>query len=148
MSSIKKDIVFWSTGAQSQQLIESGQVDMALVWSGRAYSAVKNGAPFAPLWDQWMPEADMLAVPVGAKNPKASFALINYYLGAKQQEKLTELTSYSPVNVDAKPQLDELAQSFMTTTPEHTKQAFKEDLAWWAKNHDAMVSEYTNWLAG
>ncbi|MCU1671173.1 MAG: Spermidine/putrescine-binding periplasmic protein [Blastococcus sp.] len=148
MSSIKKDIVFWSTGAQSQQLIESGQVDMALVWSGRAYSAVKNGAPFAPLWDQWMPEADMLAVPVGAKNPKASFALINYYLGAKQQEKLTELTSYSPINVDAKPQLDELAQSFMTTTPEHTKQAFKEDLGWWAENHDAMVSEYTNWLAG
>lgn len=42
-SSIRDDIVFWTSGAQSQQQIEAGQVDMALVWSGRAYSAVKNG---------------------------------------------------------------------------------------------------------
>jgi putative spermidine/putrescine transport system substrate-binding protein len=147
MSTIKQDIVFWSTGAQSQQLIESGQVDMALVWSGRAYSAVKNGAPFAPMWNQWMPEADTIAVPVGAKNPKASFAFINYYLGAQQQAKLAELTSYSPVNTDSKPTLDPLAQSFLTTTPERMKDVFKIDLGWWAKNHDATVSAYTNWLS-
>lgn len=147
MSSIKKDIVFWSTGAQSQQLIESGQVDMALVWSGRAYTAVKNGAPFTPMWNQWMPEADTIAVPVGAKNPKASFAMINYYLGAQQQAKLTELTSYSPINVDSKPALDPLAKSFLTTTPERSKDVFPIDLKWWAKNHDAAVSAYTNWVS-
>lgn len=148
MSSIRKDTVFWSTGAQSQQLIESGQVDMALVWSGRAYTAVKNGAPFATNWNQWMPEADVLAVPVGAKDPKASFAMINYYLGAAEQAKLTELTSYSPINVDAKPKLDALATSYLTTTPERSKDAFKLDNSWWAKNHDDMVSAYTSWLAG
>ena len=148
MASIRKDIVFWSTGAQSQQLLESGQVDMALIWSGRAYSAVKNGAEFAPMWNQWMPEADALAVPIGAKNPKASMAMINYYLGSEQQAKLTELTSYSPVNTDSKPKLDELAQSFVTTTPERVKDAFKLDNVWWAENHDEMVTAYTNWLAG
>ena len=87
ISSIRGDIVFWTTGANAQQLIESGQVDMALVWSGRAYSAVKNGAPFAPMWNQWMPEADTITVAKGAKNPKASMALINYYLGAQQQSE-------------------------------------------------------------
>jgi putative spermidine/putrescine transport system substrate-binding protein len=148
MSTIRKDTVFWSTGAQSQQLVESGQVDMSLLWSGRAYAAVKNGAPFTPMWDKWMPEADVLAVPVGAKNPKASFALINYYLGAKQQAKLTELTSYSPINTDAKPNQDALAKSFLTTTPERNKDRFNIDLGWWAKNHDPVVSAYTSWLAG
>jgi putative spermidine/putrescine transport system substrate-binding protein len=147
MSTIKDDIVYWTTGAESQQLIESGQVDMALVWSGRAYSAVKNGAPFEPMWNQWMPEADTIAVPVGAKNPKASFAFINYYLGAEQQAKLTEMTSYSPINTDAKPELDPLAESYLTTTPERLKDVFPIDLGWWSKNHDDMVSKYTDWLS-
>jgi putative spermidine/putrescine transport system substrate-binding protein len=74
-------------------------------------------------------------------------ALINYYLGAQQQAKLTELTSYSPINVDAKPQLDDLARSYLTTTPEREKDRFPVDLTWWAKNNDAMVSAFTNWLA-
>jgi putative spermidine/putrescine transport system substrate-binding protein len=94
-----------------------------------------------------MPEADTIAVPKGAKNPKASMALINYYLGAQQQAKLTELTSYSPINVDAKPQLDALATSYLTTTPERLEDRFPIDLAWWAKNNDAMVGAYTDWLA-
>ncbi|MEH3141111.1 MAG: ABC transporter substrate-binding protein [Mycobacterium kyogaense] len=147
MASIRPDIVFWNSGAHSQQLIEAGQVDMALVWSGRAYSAVKNGAPFVPMWNQWMPEADTITVPKGAKNPKASMALINYYLGAEQQAKLSELTSYSPINVDAKPQLDELAKSYLTTTPERAKDRFPLDVAWWSKNNDAMNSAYSDWLA-
>jgi putative spermidine/putrescine transport system substrate-binding protein len=74
--------------------------------------------------------------------------LINYYLGAKQQAKLTELTSYSPINTDAKPNQDALAKSFLTTTPERNKDRFNIDLGWWAKNHDPVVSAYTSWLAG
>ncbi len=128
MSSIRNDIVFWNTGAQAQQLIEAAQVDMALVWSGRAYSAVKNRAPFVPMLNQWMPEADTITVPKGAKN-------------------LTGLTSYSPINIDAKPQLDDLAKSYLTTTPDREKDRFPLDLTWWAKNNDTMVSAFTNWLA-
>jgi putative spermidine/putrescine transport system substrate-binding protein len=147
MSTIRDDIVYWTTGAESQQLLEAGQVDMALLWSGRAYSAVKNGAPFEPMWNQWMPEADTIAVPVGAKNPKASFAFINYYLGAEQQAKLSELTSYSPINTDSKPDLDPIAQTFLTTTPERGEDRFPIDLDWWAENHEDMVAAYTNWLS-
>ena len=148
MSSIRKDSVFWSTGAQAQQLLESRQVDMAMLWSGRAYSAVKNGAPYAPMWNQWMPEADAIVVPMNAPDPKASMALINYYVGAQQQAKLTELTSYSPINTDSKPTLTPLAKSFLTTTPERSKDAFKIDFGWWATNHDAMVTAYTKYMAG
>lgn len=147
-SSIRKDAVFWSTGAQAQQQLESGQVDMSILWSGRAYSAAKNGAPFRPMWNQWMPEADTLAVLKGAKNPKAAFAGINYYLGAKQQAKLTELTSYSPVNVDAKPKVGPLLKSFLTSTPERSKDRFPLNIKYWAKHHDELVTAYTNWLAG
>lgn len=148
LDSIHDDIVFWSTGAQSQQLLEAEQVDMALLWSGRAYSAVKNGAPFEPMWNQWIPLADAIAVPMGVKNPDAAMAAINYYLGAEQQARLTELTSYSPIHLEAKPQLDELTTSFITTTEERAADMFPIDNEWWAENHSAMVTAYTDWLAG
>ncbi|MDQ3899321.1 MAG: extracellular solute-binding protein, partial [Actinomycetota bacterium] len=148
LSSIRDDLVFWSTGAQAQQLIESDQVDMAILWSGRAAAAVKNGAPFQPMWNQWMPEADTIAVPKGAKNPEAAFALINYYLGADQQAKLTELTSYSPVNVESKPNVDSVLKQFDTSTPERMKDRFPIDLGYWAEHHDELVTAYSEWLAG
>lgn len=147
-STIRNDAVFWSTGAQAQQQLESGQVDMSILWSGRAYTAAKNGAPFRPMWNQWMPEADTLAVLKGTKHPKAAFAAINYYLGAKQQAKLTELTSYSPVNVDAKPDVDPLLKAFLTSAPERNKDRFPLNIKYWAKHHDELVTAYTNWLAG
>jgi len=148
LTSIRPELVFWKTGAESQQLLESGEVDMGMLWSGRAYGAIKNGAPYAVQWDQFFPVMDTLTVPRGARSPKASMALINYYLGAAQQAKLTELTTYSPVNTDAKPQLDELTRSFLTTTPARQAQAVPVDAAWWARNQDAMLQKWSDWLGG
>ncbi|SEM45045.1 ABC transporter substrate-binding protein [Nonomuraea pusilla] len=146
LTSVRSNLVFWKTGAESQQLLESGEVDMAMVWSGRAYAAVKNGAPFQVQWNQWMPIMDAISVPKGAKNPKAAMAMINYYLGAQQQAKLTELTSYSPVNTDAKPALDDLGTSFLTTRPEVASKATPIDSKWWAANQEAMIEKWSAWL--
>jgi putative spermidine/putrescine transport system substrate-binding protein len=148
LQTVRSNLVFWKTGAESQQLLESGEVDMAMLWSGRAYAAVKNGAPFDVSFDQWMPIMDSLTVPKNAKNPKASMALINYYLGAQQQAKLTELTSYSPVNTDAKPTLDPKGQSFLTTRPEVADKALKIDSKWWAEHQSEMIEKWSAWLGG
>ena len=42
------DTIFWKTGAESQQLAESGEADMIMMWTGRAMTAVKNGANTRP----------------------------------------------------------------------------------------------------
>lgn len=70
LASIRENIVFWDTGARTQQLIESKEVDMAVMWNGRALAGVKNGAPFAPMWEDFTPVYDTLGVPKGAKNPR------------------------------------------------------------------------------
>ncbi|MEU8246805.1 ABC transporter substrate-binding protein [Nonomuraea sp. NPDC048916] len=148
LESIRPNLVFWKTGAVSQQLLESTEVDMAMIWNGRAHAAVKNGAPFDVSFEQWMPIMDSLSVPKNAKNPKASMALINYYLGAQQQAKLTELTSYAPINVDAKPNLDETAQRFLPTKPEVADKALKIDSKWWADHQSEMIEKWSAWLGG
>lgn len=148
IDTIRDSLIFWKTGAESTQMIESGEADMALVWSGRGYEAVKNGANYKPVWNQALVIYEALTVPKDVKNPDAAMAFLNYYLGAEQQAKLTELTSYSPVNVDAAPKLDELGNQFLTTNPEIAEQMVNTDTSWWAENYDAELERWLKWLQG
>lgn len=148
IDTIRDSLIFWKTGAESTQMIESGEADMALVWSGRGYEAVKNGANYQPVWNQAIVIFEALTVPKNVKNPDASMAFLNYYLGAEQQARLTELTSYSPINVNAEPQLDELGQQFLTTAPDIASQMVTSDTAWWAENYDSELERWLKWLQG
>lgn len=146
LDTIREHFVYWTSGAQSQQMLEAKEVDMAVVWSGRAFGAVENGAPFEPVWDASVVIMDVLVVPVNAKNPKASMALINYYLGKEQQEKLTQETSYSPVHVDAKPEVTELGKKFLITEPEIASKTLVSDFDWWGKNHTKVAERWAAWI--
>src|SRR5699024_12511008 len=42
LDEIISDIQWWDTGAQSQQLLGSGEVGMGHVWNGRMYSLIKE----------------------------------------------------------------------------------------------------------
>ncbi|NKX53102.1 ABC transporter substrate-binding protein [Arthrobacter mobilis] len=147
LDTIKDSLVYWSTGAQAQQMLEAKEADMAVVWSGRAFGAVENGAPFEPAWDTGVVVMDVLAVPTNAKNPKASMALINYYLGKEQQEKLTEETSYSPVHLEAKPEVNENGRKFLITEPEIAEKVIVSDFAWWGENYADVLEKYTAWVS-
>lgn len=147
LDTIKDSLVYWTTGAQAQQMLESGEVDMSVMWSGRAFGAVENGAPYAPAWDASVVVMDSLTVPKGAKNPKASMALINYYLGAEQQAKLTEETSYSPINTEAKPELSELGENFLITNPKIAAKTLVGDFDWWGKNYTDVAEQWVAWVA-
>lgn len=146
LDTIKDSFIYWKTGAESQQMIETGEADMALVWSGRGFAAVENGANYKPVWNQSLVIADALGVPKNAKNPDAAFAYINYYLGAKEQAKLSELTSYSPVNSDSKPELSELGKEYLTSNPEIAEQMISTDAGWWAANYDAELTRWLDWM--
>lgn len=142
------DTVFWKTGAESQQLAESGEIDMLLMWTGRAMTAVKNGAKYTPVWQDWLVVKDQLAIPVGVKDPAAAHALINAYLGKSAQEALTQKTSYSPVNNESKPQVDAQVQAFLTNTPERVKQGYGFNTAFWTENFEALNEKWGSLLAG
>ena len=148
LDTIRDNLIYWKTGAESQQMVESGEADMVLLWSGRGYGAVENGAKYKPIWNQSLIVADALAVPKNAKNPDASMALINYYLGAKSQEVMAEMSSYSPVHKDAKPNFSELGLEYLTTDPKIADQMVPTDQGWWAENYDAELERWMTWMQG
>jgi len=149
LDSIKSDLVFWSTGAQVQQLMESGEVSMAYTWSGRGMDSEMNGAHLAGVWNQAIELGDALAIPKGVRDPDAAMAALNSYLGKKQQETMTEETSYSPVNVDAKPKLSAVAQQWLTTTPQRTAAGIAPDWSYWSRKdiYAKQQQLWDNWIA-
>lgn len=139
-------VIGWTTGAQAQQQLESGEAVMGLVWSGRGYGAAAAGAPVAPMWDEWMIMVDSNGIPKGVKDKQAAFAAVNYSIGAEQQAKMTEATSYGGVNIDAKPNLDETLAQWMTT--EHLDTGIAPNVDFWVKNYDALAAAWAGWATG
>lgn len=141
-------LILWTTGAQSQQMMEAGEADMAIVWSGRGKAAVANGAEYEPVWNDWIVVKDQLTIPVGSKNTDAAYALINAYLGKAAQEAMTKATSYSPINVDATPKVDELTAKWLTNTPEKQATAYNFNIPYWVEHNTELTEKWGAFLAG
>ncbi len=146
--SIRENLVPWTTGAESQQMLESGEADMVMVWSGRGKAALANGANYAPVWQDWIVVKDQLAIPIGVKDTDASHALINAYLGKQAQEVMAQETSYSPINVDALPEVDELTAQFMTNTAEKQAMAYNQNVEFWVANYETLSAKWAEFVVG
>lgn len=142
------DTIYWKTGAESQQLAESGEADMVMMWTGRAMTAVKNGAKYAPAWQDWLVVMDQLTIPVGVKDTDAAYALLNAYLGKTAQEILTEKTSYTPINNEAQPKVDASIAAFLTNTPEREKQGYHQNIKFWVDNFAVAQEKWSALMAG
>lgn len=142
------DTIFWKTGAESQQIAESGEADMVMMWTGRAMTAVNNGAKYSPAWKDWLVVMDQMTIPVGVKDTDASYALLNAYLGKQSQEILTEKTSYSPINMDAKPKVEASVAAFLTNSPERVAEGYQQNIPFWVANFAGTSEKWTALMAG
>lgn len=141
-----KDLIPWTSGAQSQQQLESGEVDMSLVWSGRGFGAANAGAPIKPMWGEWVVSIDGIAIPKGSPNLDASYAAINYLLGEKQQAAASAKTSYAPVNKNAVPDVPQLTNDWLVSN--QLKSGHTISMDYWVDNWDELSSAWTTWVAG
>jgi putative spermidine/putrescine transport system substrate-binding protein len=146
IESIKNDVVFYDTGAQAQQMLESGEAKMGSVWTGRALAAAKNGAKINVSWDHWISVIDYFAIVKGSDNAESAYYAINYSLGKKQQEAWTEESAYSPTNEDADPDVDKLTDKFLTTSDDRGDDAVATDLKFWS-NEDVVTELQDRWAS-
>lgn len=149
LDTIRDELVYWTTGAQQQQMIESGRVEMGLFWHGRVYQTQKKGGGLT--WDvakeNPIETITRFVVPKGAPDPAASMALINYWIGAEQSATMAELTSYPGPNKNAKPKLDDRAQNVLVTGPLFSGQVYIDE-GYWATRLAKITDRYINWVNG
>ncbi|TRW47574.1 ABC transporter substrate-binding protein [Georgenia yuyongxinii] len=147
LDTIRDTTTYLTTGAEQQEALESGAVDMMLSWPGRAYGAAQNGANLGTVWNQAMLYWDGMAIPKGSTNLDAAHQFISFSIAAGPQATLTENTAYAPINTDAKPEVDPLKEQFLPLGQDGGT-AFLRDMGYWAEHMDEAVNEWTAWTTG
>ena len=93
--------LWWSSGAQSVQLLTDGEIDMEAVWNGRAQAAIEGGASADYTYNQGIYDVECFMVLKGTKHKDAAMKIINTMLDAKNQATAASMIDYGPVNPKA-----------------------------------------------
>jgi putative spermidine/putrescine transport system substrate-binding protein len=145
LDTIKDDLVFWSSGAESQELIGSGEVAMTLIWNGRGWSAKHtDNKPVEIQWNQQIVTADYLVVPKGTPNKDAAMKFIAYAICADNNAKPSEFIPYGPINKNSKPAPANVADLSVSNADENS--AYFDD-EYLIANYDTIDAAYQAWKA-
>jgi len=148
LDTIKKDVVWWESGAQPPQLLADGQVVLASDWNGRFYAAVKTDKkPFKIIWDRQAPDWDWWSIPKGTPKLEASYAFLKYASDAQRMADQTKYISYGPSNKDSSPLVDPNILPDLPTAPDNMKTVLAVDPQFWADHGDELRERFNAWLA-
>ncbi len=145
LDTIKSDIIWWGGGAESQQLLASGEAPLGMFWNGRIFAIQQGGGNVGISWDQNLTAADVLVVPKGARNREAAMQFLAEATSATGQAQFAIATGYAPINIHSK---DEMDADVVATLPDsHTESQIDLDMTHWADNRDAIAKRWYDWQA-
>jgi putative spermidine/putrescine transport system substrate-binding protein len=143
----KKVAVWWTSGAQSVQVIVNHDCVMGTTWNGRPYALVtKTQAPLGVGWTNAALHVGWWAIPKGAKHPTAAMKLLAYMQDAQRQAKVAEATGYSGGNTKTASFLPDTVKQYLATAPDHFSVSLIVDDNWWSKNATDAEKRFTDWL--
>jgi putative spermidine/putrescine transport system substrate-binding protein len=144
LDTIKKDIVWWGSGAQSQQLLASGEASIGQFWNGRIYALQKDGVPVGVSWKQNLVMADFLVIPKGTKHKDAAMKFLKYSTSAKGQADFSTLSAYAPINTQSTQLISKLLLSYLPTS--YSKDQVSLNYQYWAKHGPEIAKRWNEWL--
>jgi putative spermidine/putrescine transport system substrate-binding protein len=144
---IKPNInVWWTTGAQNTQILQSGEVAMTPAWGGRAYAALDGGAPVKVVWSDGLYSSDGWSIPKGTPRADLARQFIRFCMRAQQQAIYSNNVANAPTNTKAFEFISPERAVRLATSPENIKSVHPRDELWWAKNRDKVQERFEGWL--
>ena len=150
MDELAPDIsVFFTSGAQVTQLMLAEEVDLIHGWTGRAWDAISQGAPY-----KIMPQTHVIetvgtpmVVLAGAQSPTYASAAIGYCGGAEGQAEYTNHAIYAPSNVLSVPLVDPALgrDGWLGTDPSFADTTIIIDSDFYKDDRDAHMARWNEW---
>ncbi len=141
--------VFFTSGDQQEQIMRSGEADMGIMWSGRAYALKSQGMNLEINWDGGVYEPSYWAVAKGAPNKEAGFALLRWIAdNAKGQAEWAEALHYSVPNPKALEMVPENIRAELADTPSNFEQIVVPNYPWYAENTKELNQRYQDFVGG
>ncbi len=145
LDTIKKDIIWWSGGAQSQQLLASAEAPYGMFWNGRLTALKATGVNVGESWEQNITAADALVVPKSAKNRDLAMKFIALATSAKGQADMATATGYAPINTESGQLMDAALRK--TLPDQQAASQVNADMSYWAQHRDEIGERWYAWQA-
>lgn len=138
--------VWWTGGAQSSQLIQSGEVDMIALWNARAQAVIDGGAPVGISWNQGLYSIEGWGIPKGCPRADAARQFIRFCAASERQAVFTESLSYGPTNLDAYRNIPEARARTLPTYKQNLERMTIAREDWWSANRSATNERFNAWI--
>ena len=156
LDTIKDDVIWWSAGADTPQLLADGEVIMGSTYNGRLFAAIEEqDQPIGMLWDAQVFDLDGWIIPTGL-SPEREARALDFIKFATDTQRLADQAkwiSYGPARASSAPLVGQHAElgidmaPHMPTDPETAKNTFLNNYEFWADNRDDIDAKFQAWLA-
>ncbi len=148
LGTIKKDIIWWKSGAQPPQLLASGEVVMTSAYNGRLDSANRTDKRnFGIQWNGSLFTVDSWVILKTSPNVQEAYKFLNFVGQAEHQAKIPEYIAYGVTNKDAAAKIDPKRFADLPTYPEHFSKAVAISDKFWLENIDRLTQRFNTWAA-
>ncbi len=156
LETIKDEVIWWSAGAETPQLLADGEVVMGSTYNGRLFSVIEEqGQPVAMLWDAQVFDFGGWIIPAGLprKRLNRSLHFVRFATDTQRLADQAKYISYGPARKSSAPLVGKHAElgidmgPHMPTGPKNVENAFLYNYEWWADHRDDLDQRFQAWLA-
>ena len=156
LDTIKGDVIWWSAGADTPQLLADGEVVMGSTYNGRLFSAIEEqGQPIGMLWDMQVFDLDGWIIPTGLSEERLA-RVMDFVTFATDTQRLADQAkyiSYGPARASSAPLVGKHADlgidmaQHMPTDPNNAANTLLYNYEFWADYRDDIDAKFQAWLA-
>jgi len=147
LDQIKRHInVWWTSGAQNTQLLQSGEVDMSDTWGARAYAAISAGAPVKMRWEQGLYSTDGWSILRGTPRVDLTRRFVAFCMKPEQQAIYSTMVANGPSNQLAYNFMPPERAEVLPTSPANIRGLAVSNSEWWGANRSKVQERFQDWL--
>ena len=155
LDTIKDEVIWWSSGADTPQRLADGQIVIGSTYNGRLFALIEEDKqPVAMLWDWQVFDLDGWIIPKNLSDDRKKAALEYIYFATDTQRLADQAKyiSYGPARASSAPLVGNHAdlgidmKPHMPTDPKNSKTTLLNNYEWWADNRDDLDNRFQAWV--
>lgn len=139
MERLRPNVNVWTaSGDQQMQVMRDGQVDMSIMWNGRAKALIDQGTDLHLEWGGSLVNPNFMVVVKGGPNTKKAMQYLEYYAThAQVQADLAAALAYGMSHKDTIGLMDPKAADLLPAA--HATDQLRLQPEWWVTNADKVT---------
>lgn len=138
--------LWWESGAQTTQALQTGEIELAAVYNARAQTAADAGAPVAISWNQGLYALEGLAILKGSPNKENAQKFIAFASRAENMAMWARYLAYGPTNLRAYKFISEERAKLLPTYEDNLRQMTPTNYEYWSQHFTELTERFNSWL--